>query len=368
MTETEIWRLHETDRIGRVPFNFLSEVAMKTVMLGLVMALGVCAARAQVRMPQEDFLTARDRTEWQAGALYEGRFEDGTPLRMELFYPIPPGLPQHVSGGAYPKAWDPRNDQGQPTMLLPDPDADGDGGTMRLRVLDEQRELTGEMVAVTLAADRASARGVWNAPGKPARSFTLQRSLPYTGIVVTRPVSPGMADHPYYREHGFLFSAIFPVLSDPTADAWIREQAGVCHDTGECDDEVRIMWRSPSLVSLEALAWGDSGGAHGVGYSVTRQYRIQNGTMTPLGLDDFVDPSPACRDAMAAAIVAKLKAKGMAWADKVDGHRTGKLTPTAAGIAFHFDSYEAGPYAQGAPTVFVPKAEMGGCVRYLPAD
>ena len=41
---------------------------------------------------------------------------------------------------------------------------------------------------------------------------------------------------------------------------------------------------------------------------------------------------------------------------------------TAGGIAFHYDSYEAGPYAEGAPTVFVPREAMAACVRYLPDE
>ena len=58
----------------------------------------------------------------------------------------------------------------------------------------------------------------------------------------------------------------------------------------------------------------------------------------------------------------------MAAAGQVDARRPGKFTPTPDGIAFHFDSYEAGSYAQGAPTVFVPRAQMVGCVRYLPEE
>jgi hypothetical protein len=45
----------------------------------------------------------------------------------------------------------------------------------------------------------------------------------------------------------------------------------------------------------------------------------------------------------------------------------GDPTATPAGIAFSFDPYQVGPYAEGAPTVFLPRAELGGCVKSLPA-
>lgn len=338
---------------------------MKTVMLGLGMLLGACVASAQDLVPQEDFLAAPDRIEWQAGALYDGRFDDGAAFQIELAYPLPAGVTQR-DGGFFQLVWDSLLYQGQPSSLYAAEGARA-GAPMRLKVLGEEDPARGVVYTVMLAADRASGRGTLTTPDGRQRAFTVRRSVPYTGVVVKRPVAPGMADHPYYREHGFVFSTFFPVLGDADADAWIRERAGVCRDTGECDDQVHIMWRSPALVSLKALAWGDSGGAHGVGYSVTRQYRVQNGTLTPLELDAFVDPSPACRDALAAAIVDKLKAKGMSAADQVDARNPGKFTPTPDGIAFHFDSYEAGSYAQGAPTVFVPKAQMNGCARALPA-
>jgi hypothetical protein len=339
---------------------------MKRAMCGVAMVLGLGAARAQAPLQQEDFLTARERIEWEAGGLYEGRFDDGAVFQIELAYPRPAGVSQR-DGEFFQSVWNPRHYDGQPTRLSMD-EAARAGAPMRLKVLDEQDAARGAVYTVTLAADRASGRGVSSAPDGSQRAFTLRRNLSYTGIVVKRPAPPELADHGDYREHGFVFSTFFPVLGDPDADAWIRERAGICRDIGECQDQVHVRWRSPSLVSLDALAWGDSGGAHGLGRSVTRQYRIEGGRMTALGLDDFVDPGPACRAALSAAIVGKLKAKGMSAADQVDARNPGKFTPTPEGIAFHFDSYEAGSYAQGAPTVFVPRAQMGGCVKYLPAE
>jgi hypothetical protein len=318
---------------------------------------------------QEDFLGAPDRVQWDAGGLYDGRLEDGTPFEIELAYPLPETVPVRAGNGFVQVVWYPRHYTGTPSTLLA---AGGAGLQKRLAVANQQGVASDESYTITLAPDRASGRGVWTGPGTAGqRTFTLRRSVTYVGIVVTRPASADLAGYSsYYRENGFLFSAFFPKLGDPGADGWIRQHAGNCRDTGECANSVRVVWRSPSLVSLKALDWGDSGGAHGVGHSETRQYRIQDGTVTPLDLDAFIDPSTSCREQVSAAIIAKLRAKNMSWADKagLDARREVKFTPTPDGVAFHYDSYEAGPYAQGAPTVFVPRAELGTCVKHLPAE
>jgi len=341
---------------------------MKTVMLGLGMLLGACMARAQAPVPQEDFLAARDRIEWQAGALYDGRFEDGAAFQIELAYPLPAGVTQR-DADFFQSVWDPHHYEGQPSSLSAGKDTEA-GAPLRLKVLGERDPAQGAVYAVTLAADRASGRGTLTAPSGRQRAFTLRRSVAYDGIVVKRAAPPDLADNDFYREHGFVFAALFPVLGEAQADAWIRERAGKCRDIGECANQVHIRWRSPALVSLQATDWGNSGGAHGEQYSETRQYRIQGATMTPLGLDAFVDMRTACRTALSDAIVAALKAKGMSGADEagLDARRAVKFTPTPNGIAFHYDPYEAGPYAQGEPTVFVTRAQMSGCVRYLPVD
>jgi hypothetical protein len=325
-------------------------------------------AQAQAQ-EQEDYLHASDRIQWEAAGLYDGRFRDGTPFQMELAYPPPESVPDRARNGFIQTVWYPRDYAGTPTTLRADTAA---GAQMRLVAADEQGVASGAVYSVTLSPDHLSGHGVLSAPGSAGpREFTLRRSLPYVGIVVTRPAPAGLAAYSsYYREKGFVFSAVFPILDDPEADGWIRQQAGICRDLGECANSVRVLWRSPSLVSLKALAWGDSGGAHGVGHSDTRQYGIQSGTMQPLELDAFIDMAPACRQQVSAAIVDRLRARHMSWADRsgLDARRAVRFTPTPAGIAFHYDSYEAGPYAEGAPTVFVAREALGNCVKSLPAE
>lgn len=322
-------------------------------------------ALAQTR---EDFLRAPDRIEWEAGGLYDGHFDDGTPFQMALAYPEPAAMPPRAAHAFAQAVWTPRHYAGTPAVLLA---ASTPAAPTRLAVANEKGVASAETYTVTLAPDRASGRGVWSGPGTAVqRTFTLQRNLPYVGVVVTRPASAEVAAYSdFYREHGFTFSSVFPVLGDREADDWIRDKAGECVDSGECANAVHVVWHSPALVSLHAMTWGNSGGAHGNGQSETRQYGIRNGAMTPLGLDDFIDPGASCRAQVTASIAASLRKLDMRLPDQRgrDPWRGVKFTPAPDGIAFHFDSYEAGSYAQGAPTVFVPREEMARCVAHLPA-
>ncbi|TFW32226.1 RsiV family protein [Massilia horti] len=339
---------------------------MKALTFGILLPVAAYAAYADVPR-KEDFMAARDRIEWNAGALYDGRFEDGVAFEIELAYPAPAGVSKRDADGFVQTVWEPRHYQGEPSGLFA---VNAGDATMRLKVLDEHSAENGAIYTITLAPDRATGRGTLTVPAGKPRSFTLRRSVPYTGIVVTRPAPPDLVDNSYYKQKGFVFSTFFPTLGDPAADAWIRGRAGICRDEGECSNNVRIQWRSPSLVSLTSMVWGDSGGAHGDGYFETRQYRLDGRTMTPLGLDAFIDLGDDCRATISAYMVAKLRAKAMPQADKgtLDGRDAAPFTPTSNGIAFHFNLYELGGYAYGAPTVFVPRAQMGACVKYLPAD
>jgi hypothetical protein len=352
--------------IAGLLFNFSCEVSMKALTFGVLLFVKAHAAYADVPLA-EDFMAAPDRIEWNAGALYDGRFEDGAALEIEVAYPAPAGVSKRDADNFVQTVWEPRHYQGVPSNLFA---VDTAGSNMRLKVLDERSAENGSIYTITLAPDRASGRGTVTAPGGKPRSFTLRRSVPYTGVVVTRPAPPDLADNPYYKQNGFVFSAFFPTLGDPDADAWIRQRAGICRDEGDCTNNVRIRWHSRSLVSLMATVWGDSGGAHGDGQFETRQYRVDGRTMTPLGLDAFIDLGDTCRAKISAYLVAGLRAKAMPKAERggLDGRGTVPFTPTSGGVAFHFNLYEVGGYADGTPTVFVPRAQMGTCVKYLPAD
>jgi hypothetical protein len=64
MAETEKWPLHELHTIGQADARSLERGRDKDGDAWLAMVLGACAVRAQVPMRQEDFLAARDHTDW----------------------------------------------------------------------------------------------------------------------------------------------------------------------------------------------------------------------------------------------------------------------------------------------------------------
>lgn len=316
---------------------------------------------------REDFLQAPDRIEWEAGGLYEGRFDDGSVFEIELAYPVPATVPKRAAQGFGSAVWTPRHYTGTPSTLLA---ASSGDAQIRLAVADAQGVASSETYAMTLTPDRIAGRGVWAGPGTAGqRAFTLRRSYPYVGIVVTRPASGDLAMFSdFYRENGFVFSSFFPMVGERDADDWIREKAGECVDEAECANAVHVVWRSAALVSLNAMNYGYSGGAHGHERSETRHDGVTHGAMAAQGLDDFIDTGAACRAQVAKSIATRLRKLDMRLPDQPgrDAWGGAKFTPTPDGIAFHYDSYEAGSYAQGAPTVFVPREEMTACLQHLP--
>lgn len=229
-----------------------------------------------------------------------------------------------------------------------------------------------EDFTVTLAPDKQSGHGAWNSVTLHKQmGFTLQRAIGYDFVAVSRPAPPEARQHDPARR--FVFAAYFPSVGDAAANAWIRRQAGACDDTLECTNTVTVTWKSHTLLSLSAMKWGYTyPAAHGNGGSVTRQYRVDDERLTPVEFDAFVDQGAACIDRITTAIVARLHARGMAWADdwsKLTPVAPGKglkFIPTASGIIFPFDPYEVGPYAQGTAAVFLTRAQLGDCLKNLP--
>jgi len=343
-------------------------VHMKKALGGLFLSLAFGSACAEVVAPSEDFLKAPDRIEWHAGGLYDGRFEDGTRFQIQLAYPRPAAAPKD----ALPFAeyyWYPKRFTGRLLVLNR---AEGGGNQVRLAVQPDPRVPADESFTITLAPDMLSGSGTWSAPKlKKQMAFTLQRAVAYDYVVVQRPApAEALEGDP---ERKFTFAAWFPVLGERDADAWVREQAGRCSGDLECMNQIRVRWKSPSLLSLDASVWEyNYMSPHGNVASTTRQYSVDKGRLMPAGLDAFVDTGPACVSKVTAAIVAQLHAQQLPWADKWAEHapitqKWLKFMPTASGIEFSFDPYEVGPYAQGSPSVFVTRAQLGSCLRSLPA-
>lgn len=339
---------------------------MKNMAAAALLWLALGSALAE-HAAHEDFLHAADRVEWQAGGLYDGHFEDGTHFQIQLAYARPASVGDRVL--PLPESyWYPMHTTG---TAFPLRDIERAAGQLRLALQPNPNLPAGETFTIALSPDKQSGRGSWtSATLHKQMAFTLQRAVVYDYVAVKRPGPPdAIKDEP---DRNFLFAAYFPVLGDADADAWIREQASLCDGDLECANGVQVRWQSRGLLSLEASAWNYNYMApHGNVESATRQYRVDQGRLTPAGFDAFVEPNPACTSRVTAAIVKRLQAQQLAWADQWAEHapvekKWLKFTPTASGIAFHFDPYEVGPYMQGAPSVFVTRAQLGSCVRYLP--
>jgi hypothetical protein len=342
---------------------------MRQILTGIVLCLAFSSVLGENLGPSEDFLKAPDRIEWDAGGLYNGRFEDGTRFQIQLAYP----RPASVSKVALPFAesyWYPKHYTGTVLTLR---EVERTNDTLRLAVQPDLNAPADESFTIALAPDRLSGSGSWTSSKLHKQmAFSLQRAVAYDYVVVERPAPPeARSGDP---DRSFVFAASFPVLGDADADAWVRKQAGTCGGDLECLNAVQVRWASRSLLSLDASVWEYNDMApHGNVTSITRQYGVENGQLAPLELDAFVDTGPACVSRMTAAIVAQLHAQQLEWPDKWAENapllkKWVRFTPTASGIAFHFDPYEVGPYAQGAPSVFLTRAQLGSCLRNLPAS
>jgi len=342
---------------------------MKTSLAGLLLCLAFGSASAEVVAPSEDFLKAPDRIAWHAGGLYDGRFEDGTRFQIQLAYPRPASAPK----AAPPFAeyyWYPKRFTGQVLALM---DTGHTPDTLRLSVRPDSGKPAAEDFTIVLAPDRLSGRGTWTSSTLHKQmTFTLQRAVAYDYVVVQRPAPADARDRRVNPELSFVFASWFPVLGDAHADAWVHERAGICTGDLECINQIKVRWKSPSLLSLDASTWEyNDGTAHGNGGSMTRQYGVDKERLTPLGLDAFADTGAACVSKITSAIVAQLQARKLPWAEEWAKHaplqnKWLKFMPTPSGIEFSFDPYEVGPYSEGSPSVFLTRAQLGSCLRSLP--
>jgi len=311
-----------------------------------------------------DLLNAKDRVEREAGGLYDGRFEDGTGFQIELGYPRPASPTDSSAtelGNAY---WYPAHFTGQVILLAAEHSTDG---RIELSWKGDIGKEDQEKFLITLAPDRLSGVGTWTSAklGK-TMSLKIQRSVLYHSVIVTRPSPEAQANG---DKRQFVFSAIFPLLSDPLANDWVRRQAGICEGDIECANSVKVTWNSGALKSLSAGIWNyNLGTPHGNYYSLIHHYRPENRNWKELKLSSFIVQSPACRAKVSALIVTKLRAQNLSSAENgaLNMRNEPKFKPTPVGISFEFDPYEVGSYAEGAPSIFLTRAQLGNCIKELP--
>jgi hypothetical protein len=311
-----------------------------------------------------DLLRSPERIEWEAGGLYQGRLADGALFQVALAYPALGGLPGDAARIMASAFWFARDYTGKARTLalLKAPP-----GAMELAPVLDSGAQGPERFAVDLDADRRGGKGSWRqAQDKPAQSFSLKRIVAYRAVALTRPSPQAQAEG---SDQPFVFSAVFPVFRDAALDAWVREMAGRCDADLECTNKVVVRWHSKGQLSLDASAWTFGyGAAHGNYRSSMRHYALGGGKAVHTRFTGFVDAATACRDKVSAALVARLAAQGLSWAEQgaLDMFKEPKFIPLPSGIEFHWDPYEVGSFAQGIPSVFLPRAELEGCVRNLP--
>ena len=333
-------------------------VNFKTLLAGLSLSFTLHGAFAQ---ENGDLLRAPDRIEWDAGGLYEGRFSDDTRFQIQLGYPRPAKVSEKDADPMASAYWYQHHSRAQRLTAEKRP-----GDKLVLTVDAQPGSTRGEVFSVELSADKQSGRGS-RASGAKSIPFELKRLLVYRAIVLERPLPEASPEDAHST---FKFSTVFPLLDDPETDAWVREHAGVCEADAECANHVTVTWRSAALMTIDASAWDYNLDApHGNYRSTVRNVMIADGKARAAGLDEFVVHSPACRQKVSAAIVSKLKAQEMAFAEygKLDERHDPKFSPHPDGIAFFYDPYEVGSYAQGGPGVFLTRKELGACVKNLPS-
>jgi len=322
----------------------------------------VLATAAQMAAAQ-DLLQAPERTGWDAGGLYQARLADGTPFQIELAYQAPAGLPKDAAGIMDSGYRHPLTYTGK---TLPLAAVTALEGRLVLAPLLDSGAQGEERLSIVLGADRLVGTGSWKAVDGKEQAFTLRRLVLYRAVALTRP-SPQAQRAGSNRP--FVFAALFPVLKDQGAGKWVREMAGRCDADLECTNKVLVRWYSKGQLSLDAssLTYG-YGAAHKQYRSGMRHYAMANGEAVHHRFTAYVAPSLACRQKVSTLLVARLQARGLSWAEQgaLDYLDQPKFIPTPAGIEFHWDPYEVGSYAQGMPSVFLTRAELGECATNLP--
>ena len=327
--------------------------------VALLLALAAASIAAQ---EHGDLLQAAGRVEWDAGGLYEGRLPDGTPFQLALAYPAPGGLPGEAGKIMANSYWFLRDYSGKPRSLAV---LDAAPGALHLALLLDSGAQGPERFSIVLDADGRGGKGSWT-QGDTSLPFALERLVRYRGVALTRPSPEAQAEG---SNQPFVFAALFPVFKDSALDEWVRAMAGRCDADLECTNRVSVRWYSKEQLSLDASAWTYGyGAAHHQYRSEMRHYALKDGAAIHSRFTAFVAPSTGCRQHVSAALVAKLGAQGLSWAEQgaLDVFKEPKFIPTPAGIEFHWDPYEVGSFGQGIPSVFLTRGELGSCASNLP--
>ncbi len=323
----------------------------------------LCGAKTQA----ENYLRADGRIEWQAGGFYEGTFADGTPFQMNLPYPMPEPVARQSEGisplrGAY---WYPRRFAGN-ALALELKTSTESGFTAVVQDPEDDNASVAERFTGHFSPDKANITGTWTLMRNNKKmDFSMQRVFSYKGVFVSRVIQDAVKPYP------FTFSAAFPVIGDPVVDKWIATAVSSCEENQECINSVSVVWLSKDSFSLHDERYGYShGSAHGQSDADLRHYGVKGTSYHPASLDQFINTSPQCREGITRQLIASLKKQGMSQPESIPVkylQDTSNFLPTPTGIRFDFHHYEAGSYAEGAPSVFLTRENLGQCLKHLPA-
>ncbi|WP_162818194.1 hypothetical protein [Aquirhabdus parva] len=337
-----------------------------------ILCLWQCAF-ADTDNPDVNYLKDKSRIESIVGGFYEGRFSDGTPFQMTLYY--------SKEDEKYSSYQYPRQLKGE-AIGIRQSSFQGDSFTLSVIADDPNTEgkvLYKEEFVGTLSNDKKNASGIWTHTAnqkKKTLNFSMQQISVYKEISVThksiyasRPLESyevGFID----PTRPFKFSAVFPVFNDEKIDKRNLEDAAICDHDQECSNGIYILGYYNNLLSLSSeFWWYDAGSAHGHYSSLTRHYIWASGISQEVFLDHFLKFSPTCL-----AMLSNLVRKGLG---EISGAKYFKITqqsykqvkflPSPLGLQFMFDVEEFGAYGEGTPpSVFLPKESIKQCLTYLP--
>lgn len=130
----------------------------------------------------------------------------------------------------------------------------------------------------------------------------------------------------------------------------------------------RIRYYSPTFISMLGTVYAYTGGAHGMTETVPLNMVRRGDDVHFVELEELMKTGSGWEKKLSNYVIADLKKQDADWV--VNGEVTSvavdklyRFTLTPAGIEFHFDAYEMGPYAKGTFSVNVPWSELKGMVN-----
>ncbi|WP_410209566.1 hypothetical protein [Aquirhabdus sp.] len=322
-----------------------------------------------------NYLKDKSRIESIVGGFYEGRFSDGTPFQMTLFY-----SKDNPSTYQYPRQF-----KGE-VINLEQTTFHGNSFKLSMKYIiadnayPKGKVLYKEQFTGKLSKDKKTASGIWtHSANKKERKlrFSMRKLITYKEISVThKSIFASQTLTPEEAEwidptRPFTFNAIVPILKDEKINEAGLENASLCEFDQECSNSILVVGHYNNLMSLSSGNSGyDAGNAHGHYGSILRHYVSTHDVSNEVFLDYFFKTSSSCLTTLSNLIRSDLEKEQVSSAEGFRMTETDykdiKFIPTPLGLAFVFDPEELGGYGEGSPSVFIAKESIKQCLIYLP--